>query len=141
MHRTELRHVEWARRVLALEGATGSNVDDSTTAASRVYDRLYRRLAPLVGEVGVELLFVRSAKLANGELAAALDDVDLFESAASLDERLRARDPALATESVAALFGAFFTLLTTLIGEQLTVQILRSAWPTIDLTASAETPE
>ena len=54
--------MEQARRLLAHEGALGS-AGERATAASRVYDRLHAHLSPLVGETGVELLFVRSAKL------------------------------------------------------------------------------
>jgi hypothetical protein len=51
---------------------------------------------------------------------------------------LQAQDPAVATESAAALFGNFFTLITTFIGERLTAQLLRSAWPNFDETAPTE---
>jgi hypothetical protein len=52
---------------------------------------------------------------------------------------LQAQDPAVATESAAALFGTFFALITAFIGERLTTQILRRAWPTIEETAPRET--
>jgi hypothetical protein len=37
-------------------------------------------------------------------------------------------------EASAALFGAFFGLITTFIGERLTTQALRNVWPTIEAT-------
>ena len=41
-------------------------------------------------------------------------------------------------DAAAILFGTFFELLTTFIGERLTPQVLRSAWPTIEETAPTE---
>ncbi len=130
--------MERARRLLAHEGAAGSVDERATTAAGRVYDKLHAHMAPLVGVAGVQLLFVRSAKLAKGEFAS-LAEVSGFEGSTKLRERLQAQDPAVATESAAALFGIFFTLLTTFIGERLTTQVLRSAWPTIEETVPKET--
>jgi len=91
-------------------------------------------MTPLLGVIGVGLLFARSAKLAQSEFAA-FADVSVVEDSTKLRECLQAQDPAVATESAAALFATFFALLTTFIGERLTLQVVRRAWPTI-----AETP-
>ena len=123
--------------MLAHEGAAGSADARATTAAGRVYDKLHAHLAPLVGAAGVQLLFVRSAKLAQGEFAC-FAEVSILEGSTKLRECLQAQDPAVATESAAALFGTFFTLITTFIGERLTAQVLRSAWPTFEETAPRE---
>jgi hypothetical protein len=128
--------VERARRLLAHEGAAGS-ADDCATAAGRLYDKLHAHLAPLVGAAGVQLLFVRSAKLAQGEFAR-LAGVAILEGSTKLRECLQAQDPAVATESAAALFGTFFALIATFIGEPLTTQVLRGAWPMIEETAPKE---
>jgi hypothetical protein len=128
--------VERARRLLAHEGAAAS-ADDCATAALRLYDKLHAHLAPLVGAAGVQLLFVRSAKLAQGEFAR-LAGVAILEGSTKLRECLQAQDPAVATESAAALFGTFFALIATFIGEPLTTQVLRGAWPTIEETAPKE---
>ena len=118
--------------------AAGTVEPNATTAASRVYDKLHARMAPLVGAAGVQLLFVRSAKLAQGEFAW-LANVSILEGSVKLRERLQAHDPAVTTESAVHLFGNFFALVTTLIGERLTTQILRGAWPTIEDAAPTET--
>lgn len=123
--------METARRLLAHEDAAGSADDRALPAAGRVYDKLHAHMAPLVGDEGVQLLFVRSARLARGEFAY-LADVAIFERSAKLREFLQARDPAVATESAEALFGTFFALITVFIGERLTTQVLRRAWPTIE---------
>ena len=61
------------------------------------------------------------------------------EGSTKLRACLQALDPAVATEAAAALFGTFLELITTFIGERLTIQVLRSAWPTIEDTAPRET--
>jgi hypothetical protein len=129
--------MERARRLLAHEGAAGSAAKRATTAAGRVYEKLCAQLVPLVGEAGVHLLFVRSAKLAQltrGDFAF-LAEVSILEGSTTLRESLQAQAPAASTESAAALFGTFFTLVTTFIGERLTTQVLRNAWPTFEETA------
>jgi hypothetical protein len=125
-------------RLLAREGAAGG-ADEWATAAGRVYDKLDAHLAPLLGSAGVRALLVRSAQLTQSDfsfLAAAFP-----ENSTKLRECLKAQDPAVAAESAAALFGTFFTLITTFIGERLTTQALRSAWPTIEEMAPTETDQ
>ncbi len=136
----QMAQMERARRLLAYERAAGARQHgaDETTAAGRVYDKLHAQLAPLVGATGVHLLFIRSAKLAQGELAW-LAEIPIVEGPAKLRELLQAQDPVVATESAADLFGTFFTLLTTCIGERLTNRVLGSAWPTIEGAAPKET--
>ena len=129
-----------AMRLLAHEATAGSADDRASTAASRVYDKLHAQIAPLVGDEGVKMLFVRSAKLAQGEFAD-LADVAIFERATKLRERLQRQDPAIATESAEALFGTFFALITSFIGERLTTHVLRNAWPMIEETESRETAQ
>jgi hypothetical protein len=129
--------MERARRLLAHESAADTAVASATTAAGRVYDKLHAHMAPLVGVAGVQLLFVRSGKLAQGEFAW-LSEVSILEGSTKLRERLQGQDPAVAPESAVILFGTFFALVTTFIGERLTTQILRRAWPTIEDTAPTE---
>jgi len=129
--------VDLARRLLAHEAAAGSADPDATTAAGRVYDKLHAHMAPLVGVAGVQMLFVRSAKLAQGEFAQ-LSDVSTPEGSTKVRERLQAQDPAVAPESAVTLFAIFFALLTNFIGERLTTEILRRAWPTNKETAPME---
>jgi len=138
LNRPNPAQMERARRLLAHEGTAGSADERAATAAGRVYDKLHAHMAPLVGDAGVKLLLVRSAKLAEGEFAG-LAEVPIFEGSTKLRECLQAQDPAVATESAAALFGTFFALITAFIGERLTTQILRRAWPTIEETAPRET--
>ncbi len=140
MNRPNPAQLEQARRLLAHEAAADSTDGLATTAASRVYDKLHAHIAPLVGTAGVQLLFARSAKLAQGEFAF-FAEISILENSTKLRECLQAKDPAVSTEAAAALFGTFFALLTTFIGERLTGQVLRRAWPTLEAAAPREPPK
>jgi hypothetical protein len=111
--------------------------DQRAAAAGRVYDKLHAHLDPLLGATGVQALLVRGAKLTQHEFS--FLEASIVESSAKLRECLQAQDAAVATESAAALFGTFFALMTTFIGERLTTQVLRTAWPMIEATAPLET--
>jgi hypothetical protein len=126
--------IERARLLLAHEGAAGSDAD-SAAAAARVYDKLHAHLGPLIGAGGVRALMARSVKLSQGQFC--FLEGAVVESSTTLRKSLQAHDPAVALESAAALFGAFFALLATFIGERLTTQALRRAWPTIEEMASS----
>ena len=134
---TSPAQLERARRVLAHEGAAGGATARDRTAAVRVYEKIHVQLASLMGVGGATLLFARSAKLTQGEFAR-FADLSVDEGATKLRAHLEARDPAVATESAAALFGNLFTLVTTFIGERLLAQVLRNAWPTLADTAPRE---
>ncbi len=121
-----------------IEAKLAAEANDPTTAAARLYDKLHAHLAPLVGDAGAQLLFVRSAKLTNGEFAW-IATASILDGSAALRERLQTQDPPVRTEAVAVLFGNFLTLVTTFIGERLTAQVLLRAWPTIDEMPRGET--
>jgi len=123
--------LETARRLLAHEGAASGAGDRAAAAAGRVYDKLHAHLAPLLGSIGVQSLFVRSAKLTPGELGG-LDQISILEGAEKLRTHWQAQGAVVDEESAVALFGTFLGLLTTFIGERLVTQVVRSAWPTIE---------
>jgi hypothetical protein len=135
MARASPQHISLATALLAHEASGGA--DARADAAGRVYDKLHAHLTPLIGKTGVELLLVRSAKLVPGELQF-LTEASILDGADRLRDLLRPPAPALALESATCLFANFFGLLMTFIGERLTNQILRSAWPTLVGVASAE---
>jgi hypothetical protein len=130
--------VERARRMLAAEGDSGSNAGECAAAAWRVYEKVNARLSPLLGSAGVQALFVRSAKLTAVEFAP-LAEVATPEGLTKLGACLESLEPRVATEAAATLFGTFIDLITTFIGERLTVVALRNAWPTIEDTSPPET--
>lgn len=125
-----------SKRVLAHEGAAGS-ADEWATAAGRVYDKLHTHLDPILGAAGVQALLVRSARVAHGEFASL--EVAALGDSTKLRECLQAQDAAVAAGAAVALFGNFFALITAFIGERLTGQVLRRAWPAFAETEPEET--
>ncbi|HEX6274059.1 MAG TPA: hypothetical protein VFZ53_13515 [Polyangiaceae bacterium] len=63
----------------------------------------------------------------------------MLEGSSKLREWLETGDAAAVAEDAAVVFGTFFALLTRLIGERLTTQLLRNAWPTLEEPAPSET--
>jgi hypothetical protein len=128
--------LERARWLLASEGGSSGESATCAAAAGRVYEKLDAQLAPLLGRAGAQALFARAAKLASTKaapLAGALDD------GAKLSARLQSLEPAVALETAAVLFGTFLDLIATFIGDRLTVQVLRNAWPAIEEMPPRET--
>ena len=82
----------------------------------------------------MRLLFVRSAMRVQGDFAA-LDSVASGERSAKLRATLQSKEPALTSESAELLFATFIALVSGLIGERLTTQLLRTAWPAVEATA------
>ena len=130
---TEPTQLETARWLLAHEGAIGG-ANAAAAAAARVYDKLHAHLALLLGSAGVRALLVRSARLTSPRFPF-LDGASV-ESSVKLCECLQAQDAAIASEAAATLFDTFLALLFRFIGERLTIQALRRAWPTIGTLAS-----
>jgi hypothetical protein len=127
-----------ARQLLVLEGASPGNAEECATAAARVYDKFHAHLSPLLGSSGVQALLVRSARRVQAEFALLTDGIAMVDSSTKLHAYLGTLDPQVAAQAAEALFGTFFTLLTTFIGERLTREALRRAWPTIDETTPTE---
>jgi len=127
---------ETARRLLAQEGAANSPAE-AAAAAGRAFDKLHAHLAPLIGAAGVQALLVRSAMLRHGEFS--FLEASILENATKLRECLQAQEATVATEAAAALLETFFALITTFIGERLTTQALRGAWPMLEATPPSET--
>jgi len=89
---------------------------------------------------GLQALFARSARLAQSELVPLTEVAAGADGSTKLRAHLQSLEPAVAIETAAALFGTFLDLITTFIGERLTVQVLRNAWPAMKETAPRETP-
>lgn len=127
--------LDTARRLLSYEGATSARGDSYAAAAGRVYDKINAQLGPLLGPAGVRALFVRSAQLGRHETAG-LAKLEILESSTTLAAFLRTLPPGAIVTAAEALFGTFLSLMTTFIGDRLTAQALRRAWP--QATAPAE---
>jgi hypothetical protein len=130
---------ERVRLLLVYEGAVAGDAGACAAAVGRVYDKTHSHLAPLLGSAGVRALLVRSVKLRQGQFPCL--DVAVVDSSKTLVECLQSQDAAVTTEAAEALFGTLFALITTFIGERLTTQALRRAWPAIEeIAPGATTP-
>jgi len=123
----------------------GPDADAPTiaTATADAMTRLLGQLKPLVGELAWRALYVRGLHLARSsfvkpEPEAASHD----ELLAPLKDDLSTRAPADAYAAANALLLALADLLISLIGEPLTVRLLRKAWdnPAAE-TSSQEKPQ
>ena len=122
-----------ALNVLMREAGSGADAAALAAATHRAYDNLSRVLVPLIGEVGITALTARALHLAQREypwLARTRDSTQIDESFTQLRLSLEQHDdPAIAAEAAAAALASLLALLVTFIGEPLTMNLLRQAWP------------
>ena len=111
--------------------------------------RLWRQLAPelisIIGEGGFRPLYARSVRLVCVQfpwmVQAAAQPLDI-EGFAQLQALLQAQDLAQAGQASTALFTIFLDILASLIGEELTTHLLRSAWnPKTSKLPSEDSPK
>jgi hypothetical protein len=113
---------EFAGRLIALEAAR----DQPLGAATRVCDRLRDPLVRLAGVAGFRSLLSRALALAKAE------DVSLTAVRVREDASLEGLDrpgPPWGGDGGTALVAHLLGLLVTFIGEPLTRQLARDAWP------------
>ena len=110
----------------------GSMDSSAVAAASRqIHGDLTATLAPLISATGVEALLARAFDLAKREFPTGEQSGDhdpTNEPFTQVSLWLEWQLPTAATDAAAAMFATFAELLTTLIGEPLTMQYLRKAW-------------
>ena len=120
------------QRVLTREAGIDADAKGLAAAAVRVYDTLAGQLALLIGAGGVKALTARSLHLVGRDfpwLAEAPEAGPSEGSFAQLGSSLERQEPAIATEAAVAALATLGGLLETLIGEALTMRVLRAAWP------------
>jgi hypothetical protein len=136
-------HVETAKRLLAHDSANIGGAELRAVAVGRVYTSLFAVLAPVIGPAGLQALLARSLVLTRRDLPAlhahlTNDDqrtTDVID-AAYLVASLRGLEPTAASEAATHLYATLFELLSTFIGEGLVFQILKGAFPALDLPSS-----
>ena len=120
---------ELARQLLALETQGGIDPDDRARAAVQVCHTLRVALSRLVGPDGFAALLRRTLAVARREVPA-LGSIHI-QSDGDLAgfEPLAAATPDHGSEAAIAIAANLLGLLVTFIGERLTRQIVREAWP------------
>jgi hypothetical protein len=136
--RTTAAHLDAATRLLTQEGAGAGSAEERAVAAGRLYEKLFARLAPLIGDAGVRALFTRSVKLARVEFPS-LDEIspDPLGRDAPAPEQELVRclgrlAPEAASEAATRVYATLIALMTTFIGERLVLRIIESAFPRTD---------
>jgi hypothetical protein len=120
------------QRALTLEAGSDADAKALAAAALRLYEPLAGQLALLIGEAGVRALTARSLHLVQRDftwLTEARDPGPSERPFAQVGLRLERQEPALAREAAAAVLATLGGLLATLIGDALTMSVLRAAWP------------
>ncbi|MBK7752813.1 MAG: hypothetical protein IPI41_09470 [Flavobacteriales bacterium] len=129
-----------AERLLADERDPGEGASDPPVA--RVCGKLGALLSKLAGAAGYRSLLSRALALAQAEAPAlktlhVLPDgklIGFYEATEGTHKEEFAR-------SEVALVAQLLGLLNTFIGEPLTLQLVKEAWPEIDLDPSADSPK
>jgi hypothetical protein len=98
-------------------------------------------LTPLIGPAGIDALTARALHLAQNQYAWLVHRREPGQPQgpfAQVVARLKDQDSALAAEAAGAVLAILTELLITFIGESLTTQLLRKAWPDAVSESSAE---
>jgi hypothetical protein len=115
----------------ALEAHAGSGHADAVEQSLHKWAQLAGHLSPLIGDAGLCALYGRAQRLAAlrhsmPSLNASASSVPLL--LANLRESLNLAGPDDAGQANAALLDTFTMLLSTLIGEALTIRLMNAAW-------------
>lgn len=124
---------EAIQRLRELEaGGEASTSAQSVATAKRLHEKLARHVAPVVGKAGFEALFFRSVRITKSTFVC-LQELRTTGSAQEVlrefFERLEKQEPVVVAAITEAVMATLVTTLCTFIGEGLTLQLLRSAWP------------
>jgi hypothetical protein len=121
-----------AQRLIAEERRTGRDSDHGGRAAFRVCEKLQLPLCTVAGVAGFTSLLSRARVLALAEapiLAGVLIKPDgSLEYSAAMEAQLETSD---AAKAGTALVGHLFGLLSTFIGETLTLRLVQEVWPKV----------
>lgn len=112
-------------------------------ATLELWNQVVTLLAPVIGTRGVEVLFSRSLHLTGRDYPllamAAGDQRDMASLLGVVNTRLASCEMNEAVETSHSLLVNYTELLSTLIGESLTEQLLRPAWAVPPLASVQET--
>ncbi len=129
---------ELARRLLAHEAGARQRPEEMAAAIERIHHRLRECLAESIGLAGFNALFARSLQLARTTSPVSVQITVEEQAKVGLQG---AREFAIAHDSLTvqaefvAILAYFIGLLIRFIGEELTVRLVREAWPEFRLGA------
>ena len=114
--------------VVRSRAGTGADSEAFVRAARSAHDDLAGVLVPLIGELGLKALSARALHLTKHDypLETVSGEGELSEG---LGEWLEQLDAARVPDAAPAMLATLGGLLTTFIGDGLTLRLLRKAWP------------
>lgn len=119
-----------AARVLVNKAGRDADAASVASAARRRFEELADVLTPIVGQAGIDALAARALHLAQREypcLGTTRTSEHVEGPLIGVSMSLEHQEPGLATEAAAAVLAQFTALLVTMIGEPLTVRLMRQA--------------
>jgi hypothetical protein len=136
-----------ARQLLAKELGTGpaASTAEVAEAAVRLWEKLGKHFAMLVGEMGVRTLLDRSLVLTAVQYPWLAGSTGVSRVAPLKQPWippsaiLHAEDAAAATQGVESLIATFLGLVGRFIGQRLVVRLLREVWPELFAEETKET--
>jgi len=132
-----------ALKLLTHHAGANASAEAVAAAALRAYEALADVSATLIGQAGVDALTGRALHLTQQEfpwLVYTSEPEQPEARIAGVVLCLKRQDPAVASDAAGAVLGTLAGLLATFIGEPLTMQLLRKAWPDAFPFPSAEEP-
>ena len=118
-----------ARRLLAMEAASQSVADPRVHEAVRVCEKLRATLTRFAGADGFRALLRRALALARAEVPALHSITEKADGSMEGLEALAADAQNVGIDAAVAITAHLLGLLVTLIGEPLTLRLVREAWP------------
>ena len=122
-----------------IESLMAPHTEKVAEAAIIQWEQLAAQIISIVGESGFNALYARSVFLAQSTfpwLAASSSSPQSDNRFAELKINLEGQTPAQAIEANRLLLITFTDILASLIGEQLTIRVVRSVWGNDDQTKS-----
>ena len=118
-----------ARRLLAAEAASPSAAESRVHEAFRVCEKLRVSLTRFAGADGFTALLRRALALARAEVPALHGITEKADGSMEGLEKVAADARNVGIDAAVAITAHLLWLLVTLIGEPLTVRLVREAWP------------
>jgi hypothetical protein len=128
-----------AERIFADEEARLGSAEEAVSAVRAIHEKLSRVVSSVVGDAGFNAMFARALrKMKPAHPCLAVTMPPEADTADALWRCLAGQDPATVRTVAVALLDGFLTLLSTFIGDELTLRLFLSTWP--DAVASALAP-
>jgi hypothetical protein len=128
------RHVYFATALVDHELSVGG-----VAALASVYEKTFAQLAPVIGARGVRGIFARAVEVVSRqhpELASFVLGEEPHGVASELAPCFANESRDDARVAAVALYSAFFDLIVSFVGFELTVRLLDGAWPDLALNAA-----